>query len=133
LLPMLNVSENIELPLLLKPISGRERRARVDKVLSLVGLEGRQKQFPSYMSGGQQQRVGIARAIVGNPGLLFCYEPTGDLCRKSADEILDILVFPNKELGKTIVMVTHDPRAAKSARRILNLDKGNFIESAKAA
>jgi putative ABC transport system ATP-binding protein len=130
LLPMLTAAENVELPLMLKPISRRERRARVDKVLSLVGLEGRKKQFPTLMSGGQQQRVGIARAIVGNPNLLLCDEPTGDLDRKSADEILEILRSLNRDLGKTIVMVTHDPRAAQSAQRILNLDKGDFIDAA---
>ena len=91
LLPMLNAAENVELPLLLKPMPSRERRSRVDKVLSLVGLQGRQKQYPSVMSGGQQQRVAIARAIVGDPTLLLCDEPTGDLDRKSADEVMQIL------------------------------------------
>lgn len=128
LLPMLTAAENIELPLLLKPLSKKERKKRVDKVLSLVGLEGRNKQLPSKMSGGQQQRVGIARALVSNPKLLLCDEPTGDLDRESADDILKILGFLNEELGKTIVMVTHDPQAAHMARRELHLNKGEFIE-----
>lgn len=132
LLPMLNAAENIELPLLLKPLSSRERRARVDKVLDLVGLSGRQKQYPKLMSGGQQQRVGIARAIVADPALLLCDEPTGDLDRRSADEVLEMLRFLNKELGKTIIMVTHDPQAASYASRTLHLDKGKFVEERRA-
>ncbi|EGE57381.1 UNVERIFIED_ORG: putative ABC transport system ATP-binding protein [Rhizobium esperanzae] len=128
LLPMLNAAENIELPLLLKPLGRRERRARVDTVMDLVGLSGRQRQFPSSMSGGQQQRVGIARAIVGDPDLLLCDEPTGDLDRKSANDILEMLGFLNRQLGKTIVMVTHDPEAAAFARRTLTLNKGEFTE-----
>ena len=133
LLPMLTAAENVELPLLLKPLSAKERRDRVGKVLDLVGLAGREKQYPSSMSGGQQQRVGIARAIVSDPGLLLCDEPTGDLDRASADDVLQMLNFLNRELGKTIIMVTHDPRAAGSARRTLHLDKGQFIEAEKAA
>ncbi|WP_237155399.1 ABC transporter ATP-binding protein [Oryzibacter oryziterrae] len=133
LLPMLTAAENIELPLLLKPLSARERRLRVDKVLELVGLNGRGKQYPALMSGGQQQRVGIARAIVTDPGLLLCDEPTGDLDRQSADEALSMLGFLNRELGKTIVMVTHDPQAAGHAKRTLHLDKGHFIEETRAA
>lgn len=132
LLPMLNAAENIELPLLLKPLSPRERRVRVDKVLDLVGLSGRQKQYPKLMSGGQQQRVGIARAIVADPALLLCDEPTGDLDRRSADEVLEMLRFLNRELGKTIIMVTHDPRAASYAGRTLHLDKGQFVEERRA-
>ncbi|TWB53562.1 putative ABC transport system ATP-binding protein [Rhizobium sp. ERR 922] len=132
LLPMLNAAENIELPLLLKPLSSRERRVRVDKVLDLVGLSGRQKQYPKLMSGGQQQRVGIARAIVADPALLLCDEPTGDLDRRSADEVLEMLRFLNRELGKTIIMVTHDPRAASYAGRTLHLDKGQFVEERRA-
>ncbi|ANL28476.1 ABC transporter ATP-binding protein [Rhizobium phaseoli] len=128
LLPMLNAAENIELPLLLKPLGRRQRRARVDTVMDLVGLSGRQRQFPSSMSGGQQQRVGIARAIVGDPDLLLCDEPTGDLDRKSANDILEMLGFLNRQLGKTIVMVTHDPEAAAFARRTLTLNKGEFTE-----
>jgi putative ABC transport system ATP-binding protein len=133
LLPMLTAAENVELPLLLKPLSRKERRIRVEKVLDLVGLAGREKQYPAMMSGGQQQRVGIARAIVADPDLLLCDEPTGDLDRKSADEVLGMLRFLNLELGKTIVMVTHDPQAALYARRTLHLDKGDFVEETRVA
>ncbi|UWS01543.1 ABC transporter ATP-binding protein [Phaeobacter inhibens] len=133
LLPTLNVAENIELPLLLKPIGRAERRARVEKIIDLVGLSGRGKQLPSSMSGGQQQRVGIARAIVSDPPLLLCDEPTGDLDRASADEVLEVLGFLNRELKKTIVMVTHDPEAATHASRTLHLNKGQFVERQEAA
>ncbi len=133
LLPMLTAAENVELPLLLKPVSAKERRIRVGKVLDLVGLAGRERQYPGLMSGGQQQRVGIARAIAADPDLLLCDEPTGDLDRKSADDVLAILRFLNRELGKTIVMVTHDPQAARHARRTLHLDKGRFVEEREAA
>lgn len=133
LLPMLAAAENVELPLLLKPIPASVRRERVAKVLDLVGLGGRGKQSPTRMSGGQQQRVSIARAIVANPSLLLCDEPTGDLDRKSADEVLAMLGYLNRELGKTIVMVTHDPEAANAANRTLHLDKGVFVESARVA
>lgn len=133
LLPMLTVAENVELPLLLKPLSRQERRLRVDKVLDLVGLAQRARQYPALMSGGQQQRIGIARAIVADPGLLLCDEPTGDLDRRSADEILEMLRFLNRHLQKTIVMVTHDPQAALYARRTLHLDKGDFVEEKRAA
>lgn len=133
LLPMLTAAENVELPLLLKPLSRQERRLRVERALGLVGLAGRERQYPALMSGGQQQRIGIARALVTDPGLLLCDEPTGDLDRKSADEVLDMLRFLNRELGKTIVMVTHDPQAALYARRTLHLDKGDFIEEKRAA
>lgn len=133
LLPMLTAAENVELPLLLKPLSRRERRIRVERVLDLVGLAGKERQYPAVMSGGQQQRVGIARAIVSDPGLLLCDEPTGDLDRKSADEILDMLRFLNRQLEKTIVMVTHDPQAALHAKRTLHLDKGDFVEEKRAA
>ncbi|ANK92178.1 MULTISPECIES: ABC transporter ATP-binding protein [Rhizobium] len=132
LLPPLNAAENIELPLLLKPLGRKERRARVDTVMDLVGLAGRQWQFPSSMSGGQQQRVGIARAIVTDPDLILCDEPTGDLDRKSADDILEILSFLNRELQKTIIMVTHDPEAASFARRTLRLNKGEFVSEERA-
>lgn len=132
LLPMLNAAENVELPLLLKPIPAKERRVRVAKVLDLVGLAGREKQYPALMSGGQQQRVGIARAIAADPDLLLCDEPTGDLDRKSADDVLDMLRLLNRELGKTIVMVTHDPQAALHACRTLHLDKGRFVEEKRA-
>jgi putative ABC transport system ATP-binding protein len=130
---MLTAAENVELPLLLKPLAPKDRRARVEKVLALVGLEGRGKQYPALMSGGQQQRVGIARALVTDPALLLCDEPTGDLDRKSADDVLAMLRFLNRELGKTIVMVTHDPQAATYARRTLHLDKGQFVEERRAA
>ena len=133
LLPMLTAAENVELPLLLKPLSRKERRLRVGQVLDLVGLNGREKQYPALMSGGQQQRIGIARAIVSDPCLLLCDEPTGDLDRKSADEILDILRVLNRELEKTIVMVTHDPQAALYARRTLHLDKGEFVAETRGA
>ncbi len=133
LLPMLTAAENVELPLLLKPLTRKERRIRVDRVLDLVGLAGREKQYPAMMSGGQQQRIGIARAIVSDPGLLLCDEPTGDLDRKSADEVLEMLRFLNRHLEKTIVMVTHDPQAALYARRTLHLDKGDFVEEKRAA
>ncbi|MBY5736063.1 ABC transporter ATP-binding protein [Rhizobium leguminosarum] len=133
LLPMLNAGENIELPLLLKPLKRKERRARVETVMDLVGLSGRQRQFPSSMSGGQQQRVGIARAIVGDPDLLLCDEPTGDLDRKSANDILEMIGFLNQELRKTIIMVTHDPKAASFARRTLHLNKGEFVEQERSA
>ena len=133
LLPMLNAAENVELPLLLKSLSARDRRDRVSKVLDLVGLSGRERQYPSTMSGGQQQRVGIARALVSDPGLLLCDEPTGDLDRKSADDVLQMLRFLNQTLGKTIIMVTHDPEAARYAKRTLHLDKGNFVEEYRAA
>ena len=129
LLPTLNAAENVELPLLLKPLSAKERRHRVGKVLDLVGLGGRERQYPAQMSGGQQQRVGMARAIVADPGLLLCDEPTGDLDRQSADEVLQILRVLHQELGKTIVMVTHDPQAALHAQRTLHLDKGHFVEA----
>lgn len=133
LLPMLNAAENVELPLLLKPLSAKERRIRVGTVLDLVGLAGRERQYPGLMSGGQQQRVGIARAIAADPDLLLCDEPTGDLDRKSADDVLAMLRLLNRELGKTIVMVTHDPQAARHARRTLHLDKGRFVEEREAA
>ncbi|MCD7109387.1 ABC transporter ATP-binding protein [Rhizobium sp. DKSPLA3] len=131
LLPMLNAAENVELPLLLKPLSARERRVRVARVLDLVGLSGRERHYPGMMSGGQQQRVGIARAIVADPGLLLCDEPTGDLDRASADDVLEMLQTLNQVLGKTIVMVTHDPQAARRAKRTLHLDKGAFVEDAR--
>ncbi|WP_299605356.1 ABC transporter ATP-binding protein [uncultured Tateyamaria sp.] len=133
LLPMLTAAENVELPLLLKPIPASVRRERVAKVLDLVGLGGRGKQNPTRMSGGQQQRVSIARAIVADPSLLLCDEPTGDLDRKSADDVLAMLGYLNRELGKTIVMVTHDPEAANAANRTLHLDKGVFVENEQVA
>lgn len=133
LMPMLTAAQNVELPLLLTRLGGKERATRVSTALSVVGLADRAKHRPREMSGGQQQRVAIARAIVSDPNLLLCDEPTGDLDRTSADEILSILQLLNKELGKTIVMVTHDPAAAQYAQRTLHLDKGRFVERELAA
>ena len=124
LIPVLSAFRNIELPLLLSPLSGAERRQHVETVLKVVGLEGRADHKPRELSGGQQQRVAIARAIVADPTFLLCDEPTGDLDRRSADEILDLLERLVSELGKTILMVTHDPRAAERAHATLHLDKG---------
>ncbi|MGY8986176.1 MAG: ABC transporter ATP-binding protein [Sphingomonadales bacterium] len=128
LMPMLNAKRNVELPLLLTKLPGKQRGKNVETALELVGLGDRAKHMPSEMSGGQQQRVAIARAIVSDPKLLLCDEPTGDLDRITADEILEMLQLLNKEFGKTIVMVTHDPSAAKYAKRVLHLDKGVFVE-----
>ncbi len=127
LLPMLTAAQNVELPLLLTAHSRRERMERVNTILDIVGLDTRGKHLPSELSGGQQQRVGIARAIAMDPQILLCDEPTGDLDRKSAEEILDILKILNTEMGKTIIMVTHDPSATTYARRTLHLDKGQFV------
>lgn len=124
LLPVLTAERNVELPLLLTRLSRAERWKRVAIALKVVGLTERAKHYPRQLSGGQEQRVGIARAIVTDPVLLLCDEPTGDLDRKAGDDILDLLVTLNSELQKTIVMVTHDPRAAERARRTLHLDKG---------
>jgi putative ABC transport system ATP-binding protein len=124
LLPVLTAERNVELPLLLTPLSRAERREHAAAALALVGLTDRARHYPRQLSGGQEQRVGIARAIVGDPTLLLCDEPTGDLDRKSGDEILDLLEALNAEHRKTIVMVTHDPHAAARARRTLHLDKG---------
>jgi putative ABC transport system ATP-binding protein len=124
LLPVLTAERNVELPLLLTHLSGAERKKHVAAALALVGLTDRAKHYPRQLSGGQEQRVGIARAIVTDPTLLLCDEPTGDLDRKSGDEILDLLLALNKEHGKTIVMVTHDPHAASIAGSTLHLDDG---------
>jgi putative ABC transport system ATP-binding protein len=124
LLPKLTAERNVELPLLLTTLSKAERRERVAVALKVVGLAERAKHYPGQLSGGQEQRVGIARAIVTDPALLLCDEPTGDLDRKAGDEILDLLQTLNRDHGKTIVMVTHDPHAADRARRTLHLDKG---------
>ncbi|GAK33465.1 putative ABC transporter ATP-binding protein [alpha proteobacterium Q-1] len=129
LMPMLNAARNVELPLLLTHLKGRARRDHVMTALKIVGLEDRAKHSPREMSGGQQQRVAIARAIVSDPAFLLCDEPTGDLDRETADEILSMLQMLNRDFGKTIIMVTHDPEAARYARRILHLDKGRFIEA----
>jgi putative ABC transport system ATP-binding protein len=126
LLPVLSAERNVELPLLLTGLSASERKRRVQAALQLTHIADRAKHKPSELSGGQEQRVGIARAIVGDPLLLLCDEPTGDLDRKSGDEILDLLQALNREQGKTIVMVTHDPHAAARARRILYMNKGKL-------
>ena len=126
LLPVLTAEKNVELPLLLTKLSKSERKKRAGIALKVVGLAERAKHYPRQLSGGQEQRVGIARAIVTDPTLLLCDEPTGDLDRKAGDEILDLLQSLNRDHGKTIVMVTHDPRAAERARRTLHLDKGEL-------
>lgn len=127
LLPVLTAYENVELPLLLLPLSASERRKQVLTALDLVGLSDRLTHRPGQLSGGQQQRVGIARAIVTDPTLIVADEPTGDLDAKSADEILNLLVELQKGLHKTIIMVTHDPRAAARAQRVLHLEKGRLV------
>jgi putative ABC transport system ATP-binding protein len=132
LLPMLTAARNVELPLLLTRLSRAERRTRVAVALEVVGLAERANHFPRQLSGGQEQRVGIARAIIADPTLLLCDEPTGDLDRKAGDEILDLLQHLNEVEGKTIVMVTHDPHAAARARRTLHLDKGVLVREAVA-
>ncbi|HXE75841.1 MAG TPA: ABC transporter ATP-binding protein [Candidatus Xenobia bacterium] len=124
LLPVLTAERNVELPLLLAPLSLAQRKKHVQTALAVVGLSDRGKHYPGQLSGGQQQRVAIARAIAADPTLLLCDEPTGDLDRKSEDEILELLQALNQQHGKTIVMVTHDPHAARRARRILYLNKG---------
>jgi putative ABC transport system ATP-binding protein len=127
LIPVLSAQENVELPLLLTSLSRRERRDRARTALRVVGLEGREDHYPRQLSGGQEQRVAIARAIVTDPYLLVADEPTGDLDRASAEEILNLMEQLNTEFKKTIVMVTHDPRAASRARRLLRLDKGRLV------
>jgi len=130
LLPVLTAARNVELPLLLTSLSKADRAKRVGAALSLVGLADRAKHRPRELSGGQEQRVGIARAIVTDPTLLLCDEPTGDLDRKSGDEILDLLQALNQQHGKTIIMVTHDPRAAARATRTVHLEKGSLVKEA---
>jgi putative ABC transport system ATP-binding protein len=127
LIPVLTAAENVELPLLLSKLSRRKRRDNVRTALRIVGLEGREDHYPRQLSGGQEQRVAIARAIVTDPYLLVADEPTGDLDRTSAEEILELLHQLNKEFQKTIVMVTHDPLAAARAGRVLRLDKGQLV------
>ena len=127
LLPVLTAERNVDLPLLLSPLSRAQRKKHVATALAMVGLSDRAKHYPRQLSGGQEQRVGIARAIVTDPTLLLCDEPTGDLDRKSGDEILDLLQTLNEEHGKTIIMVTHDARAAERASRTLYLDKGTLV------
>jgi putative ABC transport system ATP-binding protein len=128
LMPMLSAASNVELPLLLTNLSKADRQRRVAVALEIVGLKDRASHKPGELSGGQQQRVGIARAIVGDPSILLCDEPTGDLDRNSADEILTLLQQLNRQQNKTIVMVTHDPKAADHATRQLEMDKGSLIE-----
>ncbi|MEX0739532.1 MAG: ABC transporter ATP-binding protein [Pseudohongiella sp.] len=127
LLPILTAQKNVELPLLLTNLSSSQRKFRAKTALELVGLSERAGHRPNELSGGQQQRVAIARAIVSDPAILVCDEPTGDLDRESADEILELLQLLNREHGKTIVMVTHDPKAAKYAKRRLFMDKGVLV------
>ena len=126
LLPVLTAERNVELPLLLTHLSKSERKQHVAAALGVVGLSHRTKHFPTQLSGGEQQRVGIARAIVTDPTLLLCDEPTGDLDRKAGDEILDLLQALNREQGKTIIMVTHDPHASARASRTVYLNKGQL-------
>ena len=126
LLPVLTAFRNVELPLLLTKLSGSERRQHVETALNIVSLEDRSSHKPGELSGGQQQRVAIARALVSDPDILVCDEPTGDLDRGTATEILQLLQILNRDHGKTILMVTHDPMAAESAKRILQLDKGRL-------
>ena len=129
LLPMLSARRNVELPLLLTRLSGAERKRNAAVALELVGLKDRAAHKPGELSGGQQQRVAIARAIVSDPTLLVCDEPTGDLDRQSAAEILTLLQQLNRDHGKTVIMVTHDPKAAEYARHILHLDKGTLVDA----
>jgi len=132
LMPTLSAQKNVELPLLLTKLSAAERKKRAAIALQLVGLADRASHKPTELSGGQQQRVSIARAIVSDPTLLVCDEPTGDLDRQSAEDVLTLLQALNREHGKTIVMVTHDPRAASRASRTLHLDKGTLVTEAEA-
>jgi putative ABC transport system ATP-binding protein len=132
LLPVLSAERNVELPLLLTKLPAAERKKRANAALQLVGLSERAHHKPRELSGGQEQRVGIARAIVSDPTLLLCDEPTGDLDRKSGDEILDLLQALNQRHGKTIIMVTHDPHAAARAKHVLHLNKGQLGREAAA-
>lgn len=130
LLPVLNAQRNVELPLLLTGLSRRQRQQNAATALEIVGLADRAGHKPGELSGGQQQRVAIARALVADPSLLVCDEPTGDLDRQTADEILELLTVLNAEHGKTIIMVTHDPRAAEYAGETLHMDKGKLVSGA---
>jgi putative ABC transport system ATP-binding protein len=131
LMPVLTAYRNVELPLLLLPLSGAQRRQQVETALNIVGLSDRMQHRPGQLSGGQQQRVGIARAIVTDPTLIVADEPTGDLDARSAEEILNLLGELRTSLGKTIIMVTHDPRAAERADRILHLEKGQLVSDTR--
>ena len=133
LMPVLSAFENVELPLLLTSLSRRERREHANTALELVGLSDRIDYYPNELSGGQQQRVAIARALITDPALIVADEPTGDLDRMTGEEILSLLDRFNRELGKTIIMVTHDPKAAAKARRLVHLEKGRIEEDAGAA
>jgi putative ABC transport system ATP-binding protein len=132
LIPVLTAERNVELPLLLTPLSKAQRQKHVETALAMVGLSHRAKHYPRTMSGGEQQRVGIARGIVTDPTLLLCDEPTGDLDRKAGDEILNLLHALNREHGKTIIMVTHDPHASARAARTVHLTKGQLTQEAVA-
>ena len=132
LIPVLTAFQNVELPLLLTSLSKADRRRHVETALQVVGLGDRMRHYPRQLSGGQEQRVGIARAIVADPTFLLCDEPTGDLDRKSADEVLDLLDRLVRDHGKTVLMVTHDPLAAERARLVLHLEKGVLVESVAA-
>ena len=133
LIPVLTAFRNVELPLLLTRLSKAERRKHVETALAVVGLADRMNHYPRQLSGGEEQRVAIARAIVADPTFLLCDEPTGDLDRKSAGEILDLIDLLVRRYGKTVLMVTHDPRAAERARVVLHLDKGVLVEAARKA
>ncbi len=130
LMPVLSAQKNVELPLLLTDLNARERARHADIALQLVGLADRARHKPNELSGGQQQRVAIARALVSDPKLLICDEPTGDLDRRMADEVLTLMQQLNSQYGKTIIMVTHDPKAAEFARRVVHLDKGVLVDEA---
>ena len=132
LIPVLTAFQNVELSLLLTKLSKAERRKHVETALAVVGLADRMSHYPRQLSGGQEQRVAIARAIVADPTFLLCDEPTGDLDRKAADEIMEIIGRLVKEYGKTVLMVSHDPRAAERAGVVLHLDKGVLVEAAEA-
>src|SRR5690606_16478582 len=132
LMPMLTAQKNVELPLLLTHLNAANRKRNAQIALTLVGLAERRDHRPNELSGGQQQRVAIARAIVSDPTFLICDEPTGDLDRQSAEEVLGLLQQLNREHGKTIIMVTHDPKAAEYATHTLHLDKGTLVEQASA-
>jgi len=132
LMPMLSAQRNVELPLLLTKLSAAQRKKNAAIALQLVGLADRASHKPSELSGGQQQRVAIARAIVSDPAVLVCDEPTGDLDRESAEDVLDLLRTLNREHGKTVVMVTHDPKAAEYANHTLHIDKGTLVAPAAA-
>jgi putative ABC transport system ATP-binding protein len=131
LMPVLTAFENVELPLMLTDLSRRERRERVELALSLVGLSDRMTHYPNELSGGQQQRVAIARAFITDPTLIVADEPTGDLDKKSAEDVLGLLRQLNEEMGKTIIMVTHDPGAVKSAKHVTHLEKGELLGTEK--